>query len=234
MDEGQWLASEKLGGLIAHLCETAGVHRKMAGRRKLRLLQCACAREMWEQFSGLSRALVESVELVADGRLTQKEFQAQLEAKRASASEEERGGIGRGADTIWGYLLVPTNLSYAVVGTAHFVAMRLAYAERVESQAAGREAEWVEVAARQAWQASDRRACELAREIFGNPFRPLPPRSFPADVRGLAQSCFDDAAHYPLFADALADLGEADAAEHCRQAEHVKGCHVVDWVLGRQ
>ena len=42
---------------------------------------------------------------------------------------------------------------------------------------------------------SGRRAAELAREIFGNPFRPLPKRKFPAEVRGLAEACFDDDSH---------------------------------------
>ena len=50
---------------------------------------------------------------------------------------------------------------------------------------------------------------------------------------GLAQACYDDQSHYPLMADALADLGEEAAAAHCRQPRHVKGCHVVDWILGR-
>jgi hypothetical protein len=34
-------------------------------------------------------------------------------------------------------------------------------------------------------------------------------------------------------ADALTDLGEDAAAQHCLQGGHVKGCHVLDWVLGR-
>src|SRR5262249_7572875 len=77
------------------------------------------------------------------------------------------------------------------------------------------------------------RHAELVREIFGNPFRPLPKQKFPAEIVGLAQTCYDDRAHYPVLADALDDLGESEAAAHCRQSGHVKGCHVVDWVLGQ-
>jgi hypothetical protein len=78
------------------------------------------------------------------------------------------------------------------------------------------------------------RLAELVREVFGNPFRPLPARKFPGEVRALAQACFDgDHAAYPVLADALADLGEDEAAEHCRLTGHVRGCHVVDWILGR-
>jgi hypothetical protein len=78
-------------------------------------------------------------------------------------------------------------------------------------------------------------ACRLLREVFGNPFRPLPARSFPAHVLALAGAAAEeDPSLYPLLADALDDLGEEQAADHCRQAQHVKGCHVVDWILDRR
>ncbi len=93
----------------------------------------------------------------------------------------------------------------------------------------------------------------LLREIFGNPFRPLPPMQFPASVRGVAGSVYQsqDQADYLILADALEDSGcleqHLDASWidqgtglylpvlHLRQPEcpHVKGCHVVDWILGR-
>jgi hypothetical protein len=78
---------------------------------------------------------------------------------------------------------------------------------------------------------------ELLRCAFGNPWRPLPPRSFPAHVAGLAQSIYDAfptaSPEYGVLADALEELGEAEAATHCRTELHAKGCHVVDWVLGK-
>jgi hypothetical protein len=83
-----------------------------------------------------------------------------------------------------------------------------------------------------------RRVCGLLREIFGNPFRPLQPRPFPAHVVGLARECYEafpaESDRFPILADALDDLGEGVAAEHCRQGGHFKGCHVIDWVLGRK
>ena len=78
-----------------------------------------------------------------------------------------------------------------------------------------------------------RRQRELLHEILGNPFQPLPARDFPPEVVELARACHEgDHALYPLLADALMELGEDLAASHCRQAGHLKGCHVVDWVLG--
>jgi hypothetical protein len=82
------------------------------------------------------------------------------------------------------------------------------------------------------------RICDLVRDIFGNPFRRLRPRAFPAHVVGLAQECYDAfpelSDRYLILADALDDLGEGPAAEHCRQDGHVKGCHVLDWIAGRR
>ncbi len=57
-------------------------------------------------------------------------------------------------------------------------------------------------------------------------------------VRKLAQLIYDDRAfdRLPLLADALEDAGCTDATilSHCREpGEHVKGCWVVDLLLGK-
>ena len=54
----------------------------------------------------------------------------------------------------------------------------------------------------------------------------------------MAQSIYDDRAfdRLPILADALEDAGcdKADILNHCRQpGEHVRGCWVVDLVLGK-
>jgi hypothetical protein len=81
----------------------------------------------------------------------------------------------------------------------------------------------------------------LVRCVFGNPFRPvtLAPAWLTASVRQLAQAIYDDRAfdRLPILADALEDVGcdNADVLGHCRQGgEHVRGCWVVDLVLGRE
>jgi hypothetical protein len=77
----------------------------------------------------------------------------------------------------------------------------------------------------------------LLRCLFGNPWRPPQPRTFPAHVVGLARSIYaafpavsDD---YAIPADALEELGEAETAAHCRTELHAKGCFVLDWITGR-
>ncbi len=57
-------------------------------------------------------------------------------------------------------------------------------------------------------------------------------------VRKMAQLIYDDRAfdRLPLLADALEDAGctDADILDHCRGgAEHVRGCWVVDLLLGK-
>jgi hypothetical protein len=77
----------------------------------------------------------------------------------------------------------------------------------------------------------------LLRCLFGNPFCPLPARTFPTHVVGLAESVAAAfpavSADYAILADALEELGEGPAAAHCRQGTHARGCHVVDWILQR-
>lgn len=80
----------------------------------------------------------------------------------------------------------------------------------------------------------------ILREIFGNPFRPvaLDPRWLTSTVRFLAQSIYEDRAfdRLPILADALMDDGcdEPDILHHCRgPGPHVRGCWVVDAILGK-
>jgi hypothetical protein len=79
----------------------------------------------------------------------------------------------------------------------------------------------------------------LARCVFGNPFRPgaFDPRWRTADVLGLALGIYEDRAfdRLPLLADALMDAGctDAEVLGHCRSEGHVRGCWLIDLVLGK-
>src|SRR5262245_5797076 len=77
---------------------------------------------------------------------------------------------------------------------------------------------------------------ECVRELFGNPHRPAPARTFPPHVVALVRACYDglpeSGAEFLVLADALEELGEDDTAAHCREPEHFKGFHVLDRVLG--
>ena len=80
----------------------------------------------------------------------------------------------------------------------------------------------------------------FVRDIFGNPFRPvaLDPAWLTSDVLLLARGVYADRAfdRMPILADALQDAGCAneDVLAHCRgDGPHVRGCWVVDLLLGK-
>jgi hypothetical protein len=82
---------------------------------------------------------------------------------------------------------------------------------------------------------------DLIRCIFGNPFRPitLSPTWLTSTAVALAQAIYTDRAfdRLPILADALEDAGcdDADLLSHCRgEGPHVRGCFVVDLLLGKQ
>jgi hypothetical protein len=83
---------------------------------------------------------------------------------------------------------------------------------------------------------------ELLRDILGNPFRPV---TFSPEWRtdtavSLARQMYDsrEFGAMPILADALQDAGcdADDILSHCRDtsATHVRGCWVVDLVLGKE
>jgi hypothetical protein len=81
----------------------------------------------------------------------------------------------------------------------------------------------------------------LLRETVGNPFRPIRFQSSwqTVDTVGLARGIYEDRAfdRMPLLADALMDAGCDDdqIISHCHTGgPHVRGCWVVDLVLGKQ
>jgi hypothetical protein len=86
----------------------------------------------------------------------------------------------------------------------------------------------------------------LIRDLFGNPFRPAPTieRATLAwndgTVVRLATAIYEERAfdRMPVLADALQEAGceEGEILGHCRQPDtvHVRGCHVLDWLLGKR
>ena len=82
--------------------------------------------------------------------------------------------------------------------------------------------------------------CQLVRDIFGNPFRPISidPHWLTSNVIDLARTIYEEKAfeRMPILADALMDAGcdHDDILNHCRSTgPHVRGCFVVDLILGK-
>ena len=82
---------------------------------------------------------------------------------------------------------------------------------------------------------------DVIRDIFGNPFQPITwhPSWRTSTVVTIAKTMYDsrDFSPMPLLADALQDAGceNEDILNHCRSGgPHVRGCWVVDLVLGKE
>jgi hypothetical protein len=85
------------------------------------------------------------------------------------------------------------------------------------------------------------RGAALVRDVFGNVFRPVTLNTaWPTTpVTSLAQAMYDsrDFAAMPILADALEEAGcnNPDILVHCRgDGPHVRGCWVVDLILGKK
>jgi hypothetical protein len=106
---------------------------------------------------------------------------------------------------------------------------------------------WERLIGELGWQMStpegQRFQADLLRDIFGNPFRHvvLAPQWLTwndGTVRRIAEEIYDNHrfADMPVLADALEDAGcdNADILAHCRgPGPHVRGCWVVDKILGK-
>ena len=175
-----------------------------AAGRKLRLFAAACSRRAWDRLDDLGRAAVEVAEQFADGR-------AGADALRAA----RLACRGAGSAAAW----------YAAA-TRPAVAARNAALSALAGP---------DPAAERAAQT------ELLRCVLGNPFRPVAtnPAWLTPTVVSLAEGIYADRAYdrLPVLADALRDAGceDPDVVSHCRgPGSHVRGCWVMDLVLGRE
>ncbi|MBP3955563.1 hypothetical protein J8F10_09745 [Gemmata sp. G18] len=81
----------------------------------------------------------------------------------------------------------------------------------------------------------------LVREVFGNPLHSVvfSPDLCTNTVLTLAQQMYEgrEFSAMPILADALQDAGcdDTDVLDHCRgSGPHVRGCWVVDLILGKE
>jgi hypothetical protein len=184
-----------------------------ASLRKLRLLACACSRLVWESTSDAQRhrSLVEIAERFADGL--------------ASADE-----LRKAHET----------LRWPLPWIALSDAFEAARDELLACLGWDESNFWI-------WERQLRRECRPRyTRLVADVFEPLLSRPVAFDANWststavtLAQQMYDsrDFSTMPILADALQDAGcdNADILDHCRgQGPHVRGCWVVDLVLGKE
>lgn len=228
-----------------------------ASPRKRLLLACACIRRIWPLLDDERlRKAVKTAERFADGResadVLAKARRLAKRLRRQREDEELRDptwmaraarAAAQAVESLVAedgpILITPRDIREApdVVSATRWArtAARAAEAEREED---------VIVPIEPIRRLASLDAVELVHEIFGNPFRPavFDPRWFPWRkrlVRRMARviyrkRCFRN---LPILANALEKAGCRDDTilTHCRApVQHVRGCWVVDLILGKQ
>jgi hypothetical protein len=219
----KWAECEDVVQMVDHL------YGKVSDR-KLRLLGCACCRRVWGIYEQPARDAVEVAERLADGKATK------VECQKAESSLKRTANV--------------TGPREVVASSAYRAA---AHASR---NAANDFASVLVPHPRYPWEASEyeqyRGECDsilareiranvsLVRDIFGNPFRPVKLNSDwrTSTAVALAAQMYEsrDFGAMPILADALQDAGcdKEDILSHCRgPGPHVRGCWVVDLILGK-
>ncbi|HVS36989.1 MAG TPA: hypothetical protein VMS17_15620 [Gemmataceae bacterium] len=239
MTEEEWLRCEDPRPRADYLFDRANA-------RKLRLWACACGREVIPLYENpLIGEVLNRFESVAEGNQSREEQQRPLSQLQWAAEEEQAAGFYRAVAGIAHSQWIEMVKGYE----GHF-ALGLLHLTAAQADSACPTAEWegptdppTDPNWRSIYSAARGRQSALARDIFGNPFRPV--AVDPAwlawndgAIRRMAQAIYDNGAfnRLPLLADALEDAGctDADILGHCRGGgEHVRGCWVVDLLLGK-
>jgi hypothetical protein len=235
MTEDDWRLAEEPSDLLNHL------EQQRVSERKWRLFACATVRAIWEQVRlDVCRRAVEQAERYADGLISGDDvMQAQRLAEMAAWPTQE-GSAPYTADYV-----ASQAAGRLDVATCHFYARWVAemvlqvVMASVRQDGTIKKIERYRAALLKASQMASQQ-CNLIRDIFNNPFRPvsLNPTWRTPTVLSLAQSVYDDRrfGDLPVLADALEEAGCGDAGVlgHLRQeCEHARGCWAVDLILGK-
>lgn len=191
--------------------------------RKLRLFAVACCRRVWNELTDeRSQRAVELAERAAD---------EPIEPDRLMAASNDA------ADGLKVAVARARGSTNSLAAAAALEALRADDLFRVALNVS----QWISPSRRYGPPCPEEiEQAKLLRQIVGNPFRPVgvdPAWRTPEVVR-LAQTIYGERAFDRMaeLADALEDAGctKADVLRHCRDRKgHVRGCWVLDLLLGR-
>jgi len=232
MTEAEWLSCTDPKPMLEFLVGTTTT-------RKLHLFAVSCCRRIWHLLTDeRSRCLVKTVEQYADGLATTFDV--------SNASDIHENAVSTyDFKAPWYAAMYATSPSHCQQAASE------------AAQAAGCATWWesipeddpiIDVLDSSGRDTEAEAQCLLVRDIFGNPFCPASrsPAWLTPSVLTLAQAAYDnpmlpsgilDKANLAVLADALeeADCTNLDILYHCRQSgEHVRGCWVLDLLLGKQ
>ena len=225
MTEQEWLAHTEPRRMLDYLEVYHRVARTRKGRRKLRLFACACCRRLWHlPGNRFGKQVIEVLERFADGLAEWNDVLVAIEAEEAAMKALGPGWVKEWWETrLW--QAVEHAAKYRPQDATDKFSLHI-YGTLGENSDDGPGA-----------------LCCLIRDIFGNPFRSIAIDPAWLTWHGgllvsMARQMYDsrDFSDMPVWADALEEAGciDADILAHCRQSsEHVRGCWVIDALLGK-
>jgi hypothetical protein len=226
--EAEWLAATDLVPMLQFL-------KGKASDRKWRLLICGCCRQLPDAYLSQEEfGSIESGEQYADGGMSLEE----LNRCRSNRPRQFHAtGLNWYTSAIRLYALCRRKLLFQSALAQVSVTAQL----RVEA-AFGQYRHEHKEARRVATLAERHFIARVVRDVFGSPFCTvmLDPSWLTSTVRLLAEGIYQERAftdRLPILADALQDAGCDDdrILNHCRSdSPHVRGCWVVDLLLGKQ
>lgn len=210
--------------------------RTKGSSRKWRLAAVACCRSIWSMLPDEeSRAAVELSELYADGLVTGEQMAA-VQSRITPRSQRHyfnphRSRLGDAASEFVRTLARPTMRAKTVNRNARWVILSAwRFSDALRSM----------IANKQALDLTAEKCCRVLRCIF-EPFHPvtLNPAWLTPTVKQLAEAIYVEKAfdRMPILGDGLEEAGcdNTEILEHFRKpGEHVRGCWVVDLILGKE
>jgi hypothetical protein len=199
---------------------------RMIGGRRLRLLACACCRKLWHRMTARDQELLVQAERHADGK-----------ANKSKLTRSIGGNVDNGltsvAVALCAYIHNDAEMLFDAIITVRRVAGELELGHIVHTQGD------VDLVRQYTYSVEDMQFQLLRDMICVIPNFQFQKAWRTSSAVGIAQAIYAERAfdRLPILADALQDAGceDADVLAHCRgPGPHVRGCWVVDLVLGKE
>ncbi|QDU20563.1 hypothetical protein [Urbifossiella limnaea] len=233
MTESDWATSTDPLAMLSFLRDRGPV-----SERKLRLFAVSCCRLIWPLIDdATSRRAVEVAERFADGLATDRDLIVFSRGRYFEAKTLSNTLSSATAAAGWA-VSSPFDVREVELSARH--AQDASYFNASTTTDYENEAGAIERMLNGAKEAARREQCDALRDIFGNPFHPVvfSPEWRTEAVVALARGIYEERAwdRMPVLADALEDAGCdcIELLEYCRGPNtHVRGCWLVDLVLGK-
>lgn len=238
MTEQEWRTCSHSRDMLRYLWSRQECRTK-ANRRKLRLVGCACARRIWRLLDDQLREAVVLAERFADRQVDSKARQdAHKRTWDAMLRRQQSSNPWEGYEFRTAVSVLAERAIEAAFRACNEEEWAYAWSEQPHSShPRGGVSEQQEQAAKNERQAQ----ADLLRDVFASlTFQPIAVDQswLSKNAICLAQAIYDDRAfdRMPILADALEEAGctNVEILGHCRGAgPHVRGCWVVDLLLGK-